>query len=138
MVDNENPKNWTKQYVSSHLGECLLFLRELNVEALNYIERRRYYTVSIVIETILNGLDALLKSGTIDGVRLCIASYSCVAAELCALADPVAFEKEIRDMGGRPDYQGKSPDRYLRDLKMRRILRQAEKYRTTLHQWCVF
>ncbi len=38
MVELENPKTWTKTYVTTHRAECLLFLREMNLSAIHYIE----------------------------------------------------------------------------------------------------
>ena len=113
---NEDPRNWTKEYVSSHWSECLLFLRELNLGTVRHIEEQHYCSASLILDGILNGFDALKKSNGADSIRSCLAAYSCTMAELTALVDPVAFEREIRDMNVQPDFQGKSAAGYLRDV----------------------
>ena len=116
---NENPKNWTTQYMRTHRGECLLLLREVNQEAVRCMEERRCWAAIECIDLLLDGFDALQKSERSDRIRSCIADYAYTAAELCALADPAGFEHELRSRGIRPDLRGKSTERYLRDTAIK-------------------
>lgn len=66
MVDSSDPNTWTKQYVRSHRGECLSFLKETNMLVIRYVRQNNYTAAIAGLDRILNGLMTMQNSGCGD------------------------------------------------------------------------
>ena len=116
MVELENPKTWTKTYVTTHRAECLLFLREMNLSAIHYIEEGKFFSaLASMNDAILNGLMVMKSSGKYGDLRPYLAGYSCVCGEVSAFADADAMLREMREMGINPKYTLSQTKKNLRD-----------------------
>ena len=116
MVELENPKTWTKSYVITHRAECLLFLREMNLSAIHYIEEGKFFSALVSLnDAILNGLMVMKSSGKYGDLRPYLAGYSCVCGEISAFADTDAMLREMREMGINPKYTLSQTKKNLRD-----------------------
>ena len=116
MAELENPKTWTKSFVTSHRAECLLFLREMNLSAINYIEEGKFFSaLASMNDAILNGLMVMKSSGKYGDLRPYLAGYSCVCGEVSAFADADAMLREMREMGINPKYTLSQTKKNLRD-----------------------
>ena len=118
MVELENPKTWTKSYVITHRAECLLFLREMNLSAIHYIEEGKFFSaLASMNDAILNGLMVMKSSGKYGDLRPYLAGYSCVCGEVSAFADADTMLREMREMGINPKYTLSQTKKNLRDRK---------------------
>ncbi len=116
MVELENPKTWTKTYVTTHRAECLLFLREMNLSAIHYIEEGKFFSaLASMNDAILNGLMVMKSSGKYGDLRPYLAGYSCVCGEVSAFADADTMLREMREMGINPKYTLSQTKKNLRD-----------------------
>ncbi len=116
MPELENPKTWTKSFVTSHRAECLLFLREMNLSAINYIEESKFFSALVSLnDAILNGLMVMKSSGKYGDLRPYLAGYSCVCGEVSAFADADTMLREMREMGINPKYTLSQTKKNLRD-----------------------
>ena len=116
MVELENPKTWTKSYVITHRAECLLFLREMNLSAIHYIEEGKFFSaLASMNDAILNGLMVMKSSGKYGDLRPYLAGYSCVCGEVSAFADADTMLREMREMGINPKYTLSQTKKNLRD-----------------------
>ena len=116
MVELENPKTWTKSYVITHRAECLLFLREMNLSAIHYIEEGKFFSaLASMNDAILNGLMVMKSSGKYGDLRPYLAGYSCVCGEVSAFADADTMLREMREMGVNPKYTLSQTKKNLRD-----------------------
>ena len=116
MVELETPKTWTKSYVITHRAECLLFLREMNLSAIHYIEEGKFFSaLASMNDAILNGLMVMKSSGKYGDLRPYLAGYSCVCGEVSAFADADTMLREMREMGINPKYTLSQTKKNLRD-----------------------
>ena len=116
MVELENPKTWTKTYVTTHRAECLLFLREMNLSAIHYIEEGKFFSaLASMNDAILNGLMVMKSSGKYGDLRPYLAGYSCVCGEVSAFADADTMLREMQEMGINPKYTLSQTKKNLRD-----------------------
>ena len=116
MVELENPKTWTKTYVTTHRAECLLFLREMNLSAIHYIEEGKFFSaLASMNDAILNGLMVMKSGGKYGDLRPYLAGYSCVCGEVSAFADADTMLREMREMGINPKYTLSQTKKNLRD-----------------------
>ena len=116
MPELENPKTWTKTYVTTHRAECLLFLREMNLSAIHYIEEGKFFSaLASMNDAILNGLMVMKSSGKYGDLRPYLAGYSCVCGEVSAFADADTMLREMREMGINPKYTLSQTKKNLRD-----------------------
>lgn len=102
MVDPESPRTWTKEYVSTHYADCLLFLREINLMTARSIDEGRFFKALISLDEILDAFTVFKSSGRYGDVRRCLSIYSCAAAELTAFTDPEEMTREAVSYGIKP------------------------------------
>ena len=82
MVDPESPRTWTKEYVSDHHGDCLEFLRGVNLMGLRAVEEGNILQAGILFNEILNGFIVMKNSGQYDDMQRYLSIYSGIVAEL--------------------------------------------------------
>lgn len=114
MLDQENPQTWTVEYVNQHRTDCLLALREANLQALRHLQEGRYLAASVSLEALVNGFAALRSSRAFGEARSWLALYSRAVGELAALVDPDRFIIEARTYGTRPRYAPAETRKQLR------------------------
>lgn len=102
MVDPESPRTWTKEYVSDHHGDCLEFLRGVNLMGLRAVEEGNILQAGILFNEILNGFIVMKNSGQYDDMQRYLSIYSGLVAELALFQEPEGVVQEARSYGMRP------------------------------------